>query len=139
MQRSLSRHGVSIQDDIADLQTALEKSIEEQGKEVNKDKVFEIAQQTIKAGLAKTIARRQELVAQQINQIDNTLKTDASTRKILESNEATKALLSALSDTNKTMDDVAAQMRDGKVKDATAKEIKALLAKIDGYLKSSTN
>jgi hypothetical protein len=139
MQRSLSRHGVSIQDDIADLQTALEKSIEDQGKEVNKDEVFKIAQQTIKAGLAKTIARRQELVAQQINQIDDTLKTDASTRKILESNEATKALLSALSDTNNTMDDVAAQMRDGKVKDATAKVIKALLAQIDGYLKSSTN
>lgn len=139
MQRSLSRHGVSIQDDIADLQTALEKSIEEQGKAVDKDKVFKIAQQTIKAGLAKTIARRQALVAQQINQIDNTLKTDAGTRKILESNEATKALLSTLSDTNDIMDDVAAQMRDGRVKDSTAKEIKALLAQIDGYLKSSTN
>jgi hypothetical protein len=37
------------------------------------------------------------------------------------------------------MNDVAAQMRDGKVKDTTAKEIKAILAKIDGYLKSSTN
>ena len=139
MQRSLSRLGVSIQDDIADLQTALEKSIEDQGKEVDKDKVFKIAQQTIKAGLAKTIARRQELVAQQINQIDNMLKTDASTRKILENNEATKALLSTLSDTNDIMDDIATQMSVGRVKDATAKEIKALLAQIDGYLKSSTN